>query len=89
MIVEQSLSTNKQMWPKFVCFWVPNDGELATCFLAIDPFASSSPLRFEVTYLRYECELDSRRSNDSRYMPFALTKVYSSLKTHLRFGGTC
>lgn len=41
--MEQSLCTNKQMWPKFACFWVSNDRELATCFLAVNPFESSSP----------------------------------------------
>lgn len=28
----------KQIWPKFVCFRVPNDGELATRFLPLNPF---------------------------------------------------
>lgn len=87
--MEQNLCTNKQMWPKFVCFGALNDRELATYFQAINPFGSPSPGGFEATYLREQSRMDSGRSNYSRYMAFALREVYTSLKTHLHFGGTC
>lgn len=57
----------------------------ATYFQTINPFESPSPGGFEATYLREQSEMDSGRSNYSRYMAFALTEVYTSLKTHFAF----
>lgn len=60
---------------------------MATYFQAINPFESTSPGGFEATYLREQSEMDSGRSNYSRYMAFALTEVYTSVRTHFACWG--